>query len=149
MSSINTRPAFRGGCHCGQIHVAFSSALQPASITPRACDCSFCQKHGATYVSDPAGRLSITVKSADALRRYRQGSNAAEFLLCGECGVLVGVVFEHRDRIYGAVNARALDEPTGFGAAAVASPQLLAAEGKIARWLQVWIANVELLIPGN
>ena len=117
-------------------------------MVPRACDCSFCRKHGAAYVSDPAGQLSVTLQSSDALRRYRQGSNTAEFLLCGRCGVLVAVVFEHHARIYGAVNARSLEGPTGFGSAVPASPQSLAADEKVARWSQLWIPDVELVTLG-
>lgn len=117
-------------------------------MVPRACDCSFCRKHAAAYVSDPAGRLSVIMQSSDALRRYRQGSNTAEFLLCGRCGVLVAVVFEHHARIYGAVNARSLEGLTGFGSAVPASPQLLAADEKVARWSQLWIPDVELVTLG-
>jgi hypothetical protein len=149
MSSLSNASVFRGGCHCGQLRVAFSTALDPASITPRACDCSFCQKHGAAYVSDPAGQLSVIMQSSDALRRYQQGSNTAEFLLCNRCGVLVAVVFEHNARIYGAVNAPSLEGSTGFGRAVPASPQLLARDEKVARWSQLWVPDVELLTSGT
>ena len=145
MSPLSNASVFRGGCHCGQLRVVFSSALDPTSIIPRACDCSFCQKHGAAYVSDPTGQLSVIMQGADALRRYRQGSNTAEFLLCDRCGVLVAVVFEHNARIYGAVNARSLDGVTGFGAAIPASPQLLASDEKVARWSQLWVPDVGLV----
>lgn len=113
-------------------------------MVPRACDCSFCQKHGAAYVSDPAGRLSIVADPADALREYRQGSNTARFLVCGHCGVLVAVVFEHRSRLYGAVNANCLDGPTGFAVPVPASPQALSPDEKMARWLAVWVPDVVL-----
>ncbi|OOG36233.1 aldehyde-activating protein [Rhodanobacter sp. C05] len=149
MPSLNNAFVFRGGCHCGQLHVTFSTALDPASIVPRACDCSFCQKHGAAYVSDPAGQLSVIMRSPGALRRYRQGSNTAEFLLCDRCGVLVAVVFEQNARIYGAVNARSLEGPTGFGSAAPSSPQLLAPGEKVARWSQLWVPDVELITSGT
>jgi hypothetical protein len=149
MSRLNDAFAFRGGCHCGRLRVTFSTALDPASITPRACDCSFCQKHGAAYVSDPAGQLSVIMQSPDALRRYRQESNTAEFLLCDRCGVLVAVVFEHNARIYGAVNALSLEGPTGFGSAVPASPQLLAPGEKVARWSQLWVPDVELVMSGT
>lgn len=149
VSPLNNPSAFGGGCHCGQLRLAFSTALDPASLTPRACDCSFCQKHAAAYVSDPAGQLSIIMRSADALRRYRQGSHTAEFLLCAGCGVLVAVVFEHDARMYGAVNARSLERPANFGSAVPASPQLLAPDEKVARWLQVWIPDVEMVTSGS
>jgi hypothetical protein len=148
MSPVSNAFVFHGGCHCGQLRVVFSTELNPGSIIPRSCDCSFCQKHGAAYVSDPAGQLSVIVHSPGVLRRYKQGSNTAEFLVCDRCGVLVAVVFEHGARIYGAVNARSLEGPTGFGSAVPASPQLLTPGEKIARWLQLWVPDVELLASG-
>jgi len=125
------------------------SVLDPASMIPRACDCSFCQKHAAAYISDPAGQLSVIMQSPDALRWYQQGSNTAEFLLCTGCGVLVAVVFEHNARIYGAVNARSLERLADFHSAVPASPQLLAADEKVARWLQVWFPDVELVTSAS
>jgi hypothetical protein len=139
----------RGGCHCGRLRVVFSAAREPAGMLPRACDCTFCTKHGAAYVSDPGGQLSIVASGADALRRYRQGSGTAEFLLCARCGVLVAVIFDDGTRVYGAVNVRALERPADFGAAVPASPQSLTAAEKIQRWSQLWIPNVELLTSGG
>ena len=134
---------FDGGCHCGRLHIGFSTRLDPTSFTPRACDCSFCHKHGAAYVSDPAGQLSVSAREG-ALRRYRQGSGNADFLLCGECGVLVAVVFGHAGRLHGAVNVGCLEGNNEFMAPVPASPRTLSAEEKISRWLKLWIPDVEL-----
>jgi hypothetical protein len=139
---------FHGSCHCGRLRIAFSTDRDPADFMPRACDCSFCRKHGAAYVSDPAGRLSISARE-DSLRKYRQGSDTADFLLCGRCGVLVAVTFGHTDRVYGAVNIGCLDRDTGFMAPVPASPQMLGAEEKVSRWLELWIPEVELNTADN
>lgn len=138
-----------GGCHCGRLRVAFSTGLDPAAINPRACDCSFCQKHGAAYVSDPAGGLCISMAEPDDVRRYRQGSGTAAFLFCGHCGILVAVIVDHGGRTYGAVNARCLDATTRLGDAITASPQQLAAGDKVDRWLRLWIPDVELMVDGS
>lgn len=134
----------QGSCHCGRLRLEFTTEQEPASIVPRACDCAFCQKHGAAYISDPAGQLSVSESDSDALREYRQGSNTARFLVCGHCGVLVAVVFEHDSRIYGAANARCLDGQTGLGSSVPASPQTLSQEEKVSRWLKVWVPDVVL-----
>ena len=76
------------------------------------------------------------------MRRYRQGSLAAQFLLCGDCGVLVAVVFEDGARTYAAVNARCLEVRDGFAPVVPASPQRLEPDEKTARWRQLWIADV-------
>lgn len=83
------------------------------------------------------------------MRRYRQGSNTAEFLFCGHCGILVAVVLDHGGRIYGAVNAPCLDATARLGNAVAASPQQLAAADKVDRWLRLWIPDVELVVDGS
>lgn len=131
-----------GSSHCGQLKITFSTSKNPADIHPRACDCSFCSKHGAAYISDPGGKLLIERSHADAICEYRQGSNAARLLLCRACGVLVGVVYHHSSGLYGAINTRCLDGETGLGEASPASPQLLSADEKVSRWLSLWVPNV-------
>jgi hypothetical protein len=120
-----------------------------AGMAPRACDCSFCQKHGAAYVSDSSGHLRITATEQDALHSYRQGSKAARFQLCGRCGVLVAVIFERLGNTYGAVNVGCLDERSRFGASVPASPQQLSPEEKVSRWLQVWVPGVQVIGAGT
>ncbi len=139
----------RGSCHCGRLHIALATRRAFARIVPRACDCSFCRKHGSVWISDPAGQLRISASDADALREYEQGSNAAKFLLCGRCGVLVAAIFRHASRLYGVANAGCLDGNAALGAPVPASPQSLGADEKIARWQQLWIPDVLLETTGN
>lgn len=145
-SAANGGATLRGSCHCGRIGLAFSIAQAPATLHPRACDCSFCTRHGAAWVSDPAGRLSMSVRGADTLGEYRQGSSTARFLLCRHCGVLVAVVADHAARLHGAVNARCLDGDTRLGDRQPASPQRLAPEQRRLRWSKLWVPDVVLAI---
>ena len=80
----------------------------------------------------------MSAKAGAALREYRQGSGHARFVLCGECGVLVAVVFGDGDDLAGAINATCLDDAPELGEATVVSPQQLAAGDRIARWRQLW-----------
>ena len=132
-----------GGCHCGALRVAFETALEIAELSPRACDCSFCTRHAAAYVSDPCGKLSITAMAAGDALVYRQGSNNAAFLVCGHCGILVAVVSRNDAGTFGAVNVRCLDF-AGFGDSVATSPQRLDAGEKIARWSTLWVPDVNL-----
>ena len=132
----------QGSCHCGGLCIEFSTTQNLASIVPRSCDCSFCQKHGAAYISDPAGRLSISETVSGSTREYRQGSNTARFILCRHCGVLVAVVFDHGSRVFGAANAKCFDRATDFANSVPVSPQTLSAEEKMARWSALWVPNV-------
>jgi hypothetical protein len=68
-----------GGCHCGNICLTFETDLDPSQIEVRACQCSFCVKHGSRAVADPDGRLIISVKDIKRLHRYRFGLRTADY----------------------------------------------------------------------
>lgn len=107
--------AYGGGCHCGALSLTLETALAPASMERRACQCSFCRSHGGITISDPDGALRIDAKP-DALVRYRFGLKTADFLICARCGVYIGAVFAQGDDMWGIVNANALHERTSFTA---------------------------------
>lgn len=134
----------RGGCHCGALTLDVALSQAASQYTPRACDCAFCRRHGASWLSDAQGRLSLHARDATSVTRYRQGSEQAEFVACAHCAVLVAVVCEADGHRYAAVNARALDPDrvAGFAPEQVASPQQLPAADKLARWRQLWFADV-------
>lgn len=83
-----------GGCHCGNLRINAELSRAPAGINPRACDCGFCRKHGAAYISDARGKLAIHVLSSDHTLHYRQGSGTVDFLLCRRCGVLACTLWQ-------------------------------------------------------
>ncbi|BBE32818.1 GFA family protein [Sphingosinicella microcystinivorans] len=136
-----------GGCHCGNLGLAVALTASAGDYVPRVCDCDFCCKHGASYVSDPDGRLEIKVRDPQLLGRYRQGSGAAEMLVCRNCGVLVGAVYREGDTLLGVANVRALDAGSTFAAAQPASPQRLGREEKVDRWKAIWFADVTIAAP--
>lgn len=82
----------RGRCHCGNIELAFETAIEPHEIEVRACQCSFCRKHASRAVADPAGLLTISIRDEKRLHRYRFGLETAEYLLCRECGVYAAAI---------------------------------------------------------
>jgi hypothetical protein len=132
----------KGGCHCGKVRLELATSIRPQDFNPRACDCSFCTKHGAAYVSDPDGKLRII--GSEMLGEYRQGSGTAKMLLCRGCGVLVAAILEDGARRYGTVNSKCL-EGVAFGAPQTVSPQTLAVEDKKARWTRLWTPDVEIV----
>ena len=133
-----------GSCHCGRIAFSFSSLVSPEKFTPRACDCSFCQRHGALYISDPNGSLVLDVKEPNALGEYQFGHELANFLYCRHCGVFVAVLFESGDRTFGSVNSRCIAGDIKFGDFQTVSPQKLDAQQKKERWAKVMIPNVQV-----
>ena len=136
-----------GGCHCGNISVELQLTRATDSYRPRACDCDFCRKHGAAYVSDPDGALHIRIAEAAQAGRYRQGSAQADMLICRRCGVLLGALFADGTRRYATVNASVLDPAARLGAATVVSPKTLSAAEKAARWQNIWFADVSISSP--
>ena len=136
--------AHAGGCHCGALRWEFEGGTPLSTLVPRACDCDFCRRHRAAWVSDPQGRLQLQATVA-ALQRYRQGSGQAEFLMCRDCGVLVAVVARREaGALIGAANRNAFDAQDVLAGETVVSLRSLAADAKLARWSQVWMP-VELV----
>jgi len=137
--------SLKGGCHCGNISIALELSRAPSAYNPRACDCDFCRKHGAAYISDPHGSIRIHINSAGKSQIYRQGSGTAEFLLCAACGVVVSVLYRDTNRVYAAANANTVATAAErFGSEQSASPQMLAASDKVKRWQTVWFPNATL-----
>jgi hypothetical protein len=96
-------------------------------------------------VSDAHGSLLIGIKDQRDSGKYRQGIELAEFLLCKNCGVLVGVLYRAEDRLYATVNVNATDVRTDFGAEQPVSPKKLSGTEKMQRWQEIWFSNVDLV----
>lgn len=132
----------KGSCHCGNVCVELALTRLPNEYNPRACDCDFCRKHGASYVSDPNGSLVVHVRDEKFLHRYRQGSNTADMVLCGNCGVLIGGAYKTAENVFAAINVMIIDGEVTFGKVKPVSPKELNAAEKVGRWTELWFANV-------
>ena len=99
----------QGSCHCGNLKLEFESALDPASLPLRACQCSFCRRQGALSTSDPKGEVRLTVADAAQLQRYRFGLGITDFLICRRCGVYLLAMMDIEGKPYAVLNANALD----------------------------------------
>lgn len=138
-----------GQCYCGNITLELNLPNSISTYTPRECDCSFCQKHGAAWLSDPHGKLLITINHPENLLRFHQGSRQAEFLICQSCGVLAAVCYSENTTNYTAINYRALQNKNQPGNPVTVSPQKLSAEEKTSRWKEVWFSNTKILTNGR
>jgi len=99
---------YPGSCHCGAVHIELESARPPAEMRIGRCACSFCRRHGARTMGDPAG--SVTFRAAPgAVSRYRFGLGITDYLLCAKCGTYVGAIMEDEGRSIGIVNVNMLD----------------------------------------
>jgi hypothetical protein len=52
----------RGSCHCGNVRWILQSSFAFSDLPMRACQCSFCRKHGAVSTSDPKGESRFLLK---------------------------------------------------------------------------------------
>lgn len=133
---------YRGQCHCGAVGFEYRTAMAPGAWPVRACQCSFCLKHGGVYTSDPSGSVRFTFREPGLLARYRFGHQTADFLFCGRCGGYLGAVTEEGGLALAVLCVRALDpQPAGLPA-----PQPMSYEGetsgdrntrRAARWTPV------------
>jgi hypothetical protein len=104
MAAVRT---LTGTCHCGAIRATLHSAKPPEALQVRACQCSFCTRHGAMTASDPAGSASFQVERA-ALRRYQFGTRTGTSLICARCGIYAGVILEEAGKTWSVLNVRGL-----------------------------------------
>lgn len=139
-----TTHRYEGGCHCGNITFAMEMTIDPGACTPRACDCDFCTRHGAAYVSDPEGKLEIGIRNEKDLSRYRQGSGSAEMLVCRNCGVMVAACYVEQASVYATVNCLAVAGRERFGPKEAVSPKQWDAQTKIRRWKRLWFKDVRI-----
>jgi hypothetical protein len=101
-----------GSCHCGAIRATLLAAKPASELQARACQCSFCTRHGAMTVSDPAGHAVFEIDGA-ALARYQFGTRTGTSLICSRCGMYAGVILEDGGKAWSAINVRGLAIP-GF-----------------------------------
>ena len=129
-----------GGCHCGNIRLSFSSALDPAQLEIRACQCSFCTRHGSRAAADPNGRLAISVADEERLQVYRFGLRTAGYLVCRDCGVYVAAIAGKGDDVRAIVIVNALDDRERFSRVPVAvSYDAESREQRLARRRSAWM----------
>ena len=105
---------FHGSCHCGNLEVDYNTTVAAEDSAVRTCQCSFCRKHDARAISDPAGSIEITAHDATLMERYQFGFKAIEFLICRRCGVYVSAYRQDGDDAYANVMVNVLDERTRF-----------------------------------
>jgi hypothetical protein len=95
-------------CHCGVLTARYRTAIPTAAWPVRACQCSFCRSHGALATSDPEGSLEFRSTDPALVQRYRFGGRTADFLVCRECGIYVGVQMTSDKGRFGVLNVLTL-----------------------------------------
>jgi len=99
---------YPGSCHCGSIKIAFSSEKTPAEMRVGRCSCTFCRRHGARTMGDPAGSVEFRA-APGTINRYRFGLGITDYLLCSKCGAYLGAVMEDQGGLIATLNVNSLD----------------------------------------
>lgn len=135
-----------GRCHCGNIGFSLRWEPDPVEIPARACDCSFCRKHGGVWTSCPDGHLRISVQNSAQVSRYAFGTGTAEFHVCARCGVVPLVTSAIDGHVYAVVNVHAFEgvEPSRLKHSAASFGEE-DADARLARRQRYWIRHVEFV----
>jgi hypothetical protein len=139
-----------GKCHCGNIAFSLTWDPDPAEIPARACDCSFCVKHGGVWTSNPDGALKVSVREPALVSRYAFGTKSADFHICTRCGIVPVVTSRIDGRLYAVVSVNAFEgvDPSRLRRA----PMHFDGEdedSRLARRKRNWIGSVEFAAGGS
>jgi len=139
----------QGKCHCGNISFSLAWEPSPTEIPARACDCSFCLKHGGVWTSTPKGTLEVTIRNRSLVSAYAHGTRTAEFHVCSRCGIVPFVTSRIDGRLYAVVSVNAFEgvdpsllrrAPMSFGAEDE--------DSRLARRKRNWIPDVRFVESG-
>ena len=90
--------------------VHFRNVASSSRLADPRLPMQLCRRHAARTTSDPAGRVFFRIREETALVRYRFGLRTADFLVCRNCGVLLGAVLTSPRGQFATLNVRALGE---------------------------------------
>ena len=132
-----------GKCHCGNISYELEWPGEPSAIQARACNCSFCVKHGGVWTSNPKAALGVAIRDPSRITQYRFGTKTADFHVCANCGVVPLVTSTIDGRRYAVINVNTFEnvEPSLLHRAS-ASFEDEETESRLARRKRYWIADV-------
>ena len=135
----------RGACHCRNIGYVLDWPDGAPQIPVRACDCTFCCKHGGSWTSHPDAALRVTIGDRSRVSVYRFGTATAEFHVCTTCGVVPFVTSTVQDHVYAVVNVNSFEslDPRAL-ARAPAHFEGEESGARLARRARHWIPHVRI-----
>jgi hypothetical protein len=108
------RKTTQGRCHCGNLELILESSVPLDDLPLRACQCSFCVRHGARNTVDPNGKVTVICHDTSHLIRYQFALKTCEFLICGYCGIYVCAVLTDGAESWSTLNVNTLQAPGRF-----------------------------------
>jgi hypothetical protein len=135
---------FQGGCHCGNVAYTLRWPLDYDLVLAR-CSCTFCTKQGAIYTAHRNATLSVTVKDAAALTRYKFDTETACCYFCARCCVYLFAISKIDGREYAVINANTLKDFVAPSNIKVMSFEGETTVSRLARRSRTWIADVTIV----
>lgn len=137
------RVLIRGRCHCG--NVAFELDWPGGEVPARACDCSFCTKHGGVWTSHPKSALRVTIADPALVSKYSFCTHTADFHVCARCGIVPFVTSRIDGHDYAVVSVNAFEDMDR----SLVRPAPISFEGedeagRLARRKRNWIGDVRI-----
>ncbi|HTD29049.1 MAG TPA: hypothetical protein VK660_06625 [Xanthomonadaceae bacterium] len=138
-----------GKCHCGNIAFSLDWPGESPEIPARACDCTFCVKHGGVWTSNPGAALVATINDRALVSSYAFGTRTATFHVCSRCGTVPFATCEIDNRVYAVVNVNTFEnvDQSSFRKSA-ASLEGEDVTSRLARRKRNWIVDVSVTEPG-
>lgn len=132
-----------GACHCG--NMAFDLEWpDDAPVTPRACGCSFCQKHGAEWTAHAQASLRLRIRDGSRASWYRFGTETADFHVCSQCGVATACTSEIDGKRYAVVNTRTFEDRSILSSAVAVDFDGEEDDARLGRRARNWIGQVAI-----
>jgi hypothetical protein len=139
-----------GKCHCGNIELELLWNDEATALPARACQCSFCVKHGAVWTSGASAELIVRIRDQTQVSKYRFGTATARFLVCGNCGMVPVALCEIDGRLQAVVNINTLENVTPAALQRTATHfDAESVESRLARRKRTWIPKVHVMEGGK
>jgi len=139
-----------GKCHCGNIAFELDWPGDSPEIPARACDCSFCVKHGGVWTSNPQSRLAVVIRDASHVSKYEFGTRTATFHVCTICGAVPLVTSDVAGHRYAVVNVSTLESVDPAQLRRTSSHfDAEDIDSRLARRSRNWIADVRIAGAGD
>jgi hypothetical protein len=135
---------FQGGCHCGNVVYTLRWPLDYSLVLAR-CSCTFCTKHGAIYTAHRNAILSVTVKDAGALARYKFETETAYCHFCARCHVYLFATSKIDGQEYAVINANSLKDFVAPANIKVMNFEGETIASRLARRSRTWIGDVTIV----
>ena len=133
--------SYEGGCSCKNIVISLFLDSELSQHTPRACQCSYCKKKNAAYISFSDWRMEVKIKNSDQINKFRFSTRTADFVSCKICDELIYVVSKIGNINYSVVNITAFKNIKFPGPEECDFDSEIQSERLIRRELN-WISNV-------